>query len=249
MYLDETSTLLAVDTFLPGMSSANTGISQAYFQNCLIYGASSMFGFSNNTSMIDDVATGTIVNSDIHFNAGSCTIANVAREQKAYVTIVDSTIDMEEMAGGYIFNITGDEWYSAASLKLDLVNTDIPAEYVFVGGAHSYETKAMTTVATAEPLTVDTEGTTLYVHAEADSSITLEQDMSASYTGQLYSDKNSTYTAYNTGTIYVYDADAGEYVPCTVDNAEAYGADIVTEDDVTTITYTIGGVTIILIAA
>ncbi len=254
MYLDETSTLLCVDTFLPGMSSANTGISQAYFQNCLIYNASSMFGFSNNTSMLDDVATGTIVNSDIHFASGSNTIATVSREQKAYVTLVDSTFDMEEYAGGYMFQVTGDEWMSAASLMVVLVGTDLPAEDVFVGGAHTYETTAMTTVATSETETIETDGTTLYIKADENSSATLRQQMNDTYTQQFYSNKNDTYTVENTGTIYVYDNDTESWIATGMEILGDGEADVLNAEyavftyanGVYTATYTIGTVTVIL---
>ncbi|MCD8116114.1 MAG: hypothetical protein LUE21_03185 [Oscillospiraceae bacterium] len=254
MYLDETSTLLCVDSFLPGLSGANTGISQAYYQNCLVYNATSMFGFSNNTSMLDDVATGTVVNSDIHFASGSNTIATVAREQKAYVTLVDSTFDMEEYAGGYIFQVTGDEWLTASSLMVVLENTDLPAEDVFVGGAHTYETTAMTTVSTGETETVETDGTTLYVKADADSTVTLRQNQNDTYTQQFYSYKSESYTVENTGTIYVYDNDTEEWIAtgmtvlgdgeAELENASY--AELSYEDGVYTATYTIGTVTVIL---
>ena len=257
MYLDETSTLLCVDTFLPGLSGANTGISQAYFQDCLIYNIRSAFGFSNNTSMPDDVATGTFVNCDLHFASGCNTIASVSREQKAYVTLVDTTVDMDEYAGGYMFSVSGDDFHIAASLMLELEGTELPAEDVFVAGPRSYTSRVLTTVSTGEEEVIDTNGTTLYVKADENSSATLRQKLSDTASVNSYSAKkegDGKYTVTNTGTISVYDAAADAWVATgmTVNadgSASVLNPDyaVVTEDaGVITAVYQIGAVTVIL---
>ena len=257
MYLDETSTLLCVDTFLPGLSGANTGISQAYFQDCLIYNIRSAFGFSNNTSMPDDVATGTFVNCDLHFAEGSNTIASVSREQKAYVTLVDTTVDMEEYAGGYMFSVSGDDFHIAASLMLELEGTDLPAEDVFVAGPRAYTSRVLTTVSTGDEEYIETSGTTLYVKADGNSSATLRQKLSDTASVNSYSAKkegDGKYTVTNTGTISVYDAAADAWIATglTVNadgGVEAQNADyaeITEADGSVAAVYRIGTVTVIL---
>lgn len=257
MYLDETSTLLCVDTFLPGLSGANTGISQAYFQDCLIYNIKSAFGFSNNTSMPDDVATGTFVNCDLHFADGSNTIANVSREQKAYITLVDTSVDMDEYADGYMVSVTGDDFHIAASLMLELEGTELPAEDVFVAGPRTYTSKVLTTVATGDEEVIETGGTTLYVKADENSSATLRQKLTDTASVNSYSAKkegDGKYTVTNTGTISVYDAAADAWIATglTVNadgSAEVLSPDyaVVTEADGTiTAVYQIGTVTVIL---
>lgn len=257
MYLDETSTLLCVDSFLPGISGANTGISQAYFQNSLIYNIRSIFGFSNNTSMPDDVATGTFVNCDLHFASGANTIAAVSREQKAYVTLVDTAVEMDEYADGYMFRVTGDEFKIAASLMLELSGTELPAEDVFVAGARTYTTGVLSTVATGEEETVETDGTTMYVKADENSSVTLRQRMNDTLAVSSYSAKkegDGTYTAENTGVISVLDNATGEWVATgLVEQADGTYAAVSPEyatvelaDGVWTATYQIGTVCVIL---
>ena len=257
MYLDETSTLLCVNSFLPGLSGANTGISQAYFQNCLVYNISSIFGFSNNTSMPDDVATGTFVNCDLHWNDGSNGIATVSREQKAYVTFVDTTVDMDEYADGYMFKVTGDEFKINASLMLELVGTDLPAEDVFVAGGRTYSTGVLSTVATGDLETIETNGTTMYVKADENSSATLRQKLNDTAAVNSYSAKkegDGTYTVSNTGTISVYDAAVDSWIATglsvladgTVEVLNDSYAELVEADGVYTATYTIGTVTVIL---
>ena len=257
MYLDETSTLLCVDSFLPGLSGANTGISQAYFQDCLICNIKSAFGFSNNTSMPDDVATGTFVNCDLHFADGYNTIAAVSREQKAYVTLADTTVDMDEYADGYMFKVTGDDFHIAASLMLELENTDLPAEDVFVAGPRSYTSKVLTTVSTGEEEYIETDGTTLFVKADENSTATLRQKLSDTDTVRSYSAKkegDGTYTVKNNGTICVYDSAAAAWIATGLylDDTGAFRAlnpayaQVTAADGSVTATYQIGGVTVIL---
>jgi uncharacterized protein YaiE (UPF0345 family) len=258
LYLDETSSLYCVDSFLPGLSGANTGISQAYYQNSLIYNISSAFGFSNNTSMPDDIATGTFVNCDLHFATGKNTIATVSREQNALVTMVDTTVDMDEYADGYMFNITGDEFELEASLMVDLVNTDLPAEDVFVSGPHTYSTNTFCTVTTGEMEEITTEGTSLYIKADSNSTATLRQKQGDTQDLQFYSaKKDAKYTVNNTGTIYVYDNDTETWIATGLTKVSANNyvatnskyATVSCENGVWTATYKIGGVTVILEAA
>ena len=256
MYLDETSTLLCVDSFLPGLSGANTGISQAYFQDCLIYNVKNAFSFSNNTSMPDDVATGTFVNCDLHFADGSCSIATVSREQKALVSLTDTAVDMDEYAGGYMFTVTGDDFHIAASLMLELEGTVLPPEDVFVAGPRSYTSRVLNTVSTGEEEHIRTNGTSLYVKADAASAVTLRQKLDDTMSVNCYSAKkegDGKYTVRNTGTISVFDPGADAWIatglipgPGGVRVLNPAYAVISRDGGLLTVTYTIGTVTVIL---
>ena len=148
---DEPTTMIAKNTVFKGSATAH-GYATVYFENTLIEGGN--FTTQNNTSLITDTSTITLVNSVMDGNS----FLNVKRAVRTVATLVDSQLILSGDTLATMSNVfSGDEMYTAGSLGDDFYDM--------------FQTEAIIRV--YGDSTVSFEGDTLLVNVGADQSLTL----------------------------------------------------------------------------
>ncbi|NTV90435.1 MAG: S-layer homology domain-containing protein, partial [Clostridiales bacterium] len=179
--LDETSSLLSVNSYFAGGGQFEiNGMAQAYYLNSKIDN-SAAFTFQNNTSMSTDVGTVTLVNTEV--NLSGSTLANALKGGRGILTLVDSNVTAAKT--GNVFSVYGKNLFMHGSLKVNLTNSKIPAGNVFVA-----------------------QGDTLVINTDARSSVDLTLDASKPTTWNNSMFKLS-YTYNNLGNIIVNGMETG----------------------------------------
>ncbi len=107
---DEPTTMIAKNTVFKGTGSIN-GYATMYFENTLIEGGN--FGTQNNTSLVSDTATVTLVNSVMDGSS----FLSLKRASRAVATLVDSTVILSGDTLATLSNVySGEEFYTSGSL-------------------------------------------------------------------------------------------------------------------------------------
>ncbi len=217
--LDETSSLIGINSYFTGSGSANevNGVGEVYYVNCLVdnYGSVS---FANKTSLTTDYGTWTLTNTIV--NMTGSTIASADRGGHGIITLSDNSA-IVATEGGQLFNLNGYNMYCGPILviNIDETSTITSNGSAFVGtDAILYINNANTSLTFT--LTVDMTATGSYTQSMMGVSESYVSDGNICYNGVMtgLDENGSLYNAdlaVVNGTTVVYTLSDGSTITYT----------------------------------